>query len=309
MTISSVSKSRVARVLETTFGTTPATPTFLEFRRTSGNLRTKKTTVVSDEIHLDRNVRDEYMTAQDVDGSYAFELAHGSFDDILAAALFGTWTSNVLTNGTTSQSFTFEETVDTGGGTSAYSRYDGVMVSSLSLAIASRSSVKGTLTLMGQQESLDTAIVTGATYTAASTTPIMTANQVANLAIAGISPTPKIKNLTVNVANNLRIRDTVGSLFTQDFGIGPCDVTGTLDAYFESNALYQQVLNHGGGALSATIGGVANQKYTLALPNLRFLDGAKTLSGKNDDVMVSIPFRGLLDTGTGASISITRAVA
>lgn len=309
MTISAVSKSRVARVAETTYGTPPATPTFANLRRTSGNLQTKKNTVVSDEIQIDRNVRAEYMTAQDVEGSYGFELSYGSFDDILAAALFGTWTSDVLTNGVLSQSFSVEETIDIGGGAFSYSRFAGVMVDSLTLSIASRASVKGTLNLKGQQETLDTAILSGATYTASSTTAIMTANQLGSLTVSGVTPNPKIKNLTLTIANNLRVLDVAGSLFSQGFGIGQCDVTGTMDCYFESNALYSQVLAHGTAALSTTIGAVANQKYTLVVPNLQFLNGARQLAGKNDDVMVSIPFRGVLDTVSGASISITRKVA
>lgn len=310
MTIASASKTRVARVAETSFGTTPATPTFLELRRISGNMRTKKTTVVSDEIHLDRNVRGEYQTGQDPDGAYGFELSYGSFDDLLAAALFGTWTDNILVNGTLGQSFTIEETIDTGGGTYAYSRFSGAAVSSLALTIASRAAVKGTLNMMAQTETLDSAILTGATYTAPPTTRIMTADQVVgSLTVPGLATPPKLKQLSLTVANNLRTRPWVGSLYSLEFGVGDCDVTGTADVYFESNALYSQVLAHGTGTISSTIGTTANQKYTIAVPVAQFLDGARTLAGKNDDVMVSIPFRGVLDSVSGGSVAITRAVA
>ena len=310
MTIASASKSRVARVAEATFGTTPATPTFLEMRRISGNMRTKKTTVVSDELHLDRNVRGEYQTGQDPDGSYGFELSYGSFDDLLAAALFGAWTNNALINGTTGQSFTFEETIDTGGGTYAYSRFAGCAVSSLALTIAARAGVKGTLAIMGQAETLDSAILTGATYTAPPTTRIMTADQVVgSLTVPGLPSAPKVKQLSLTVGNNLRVRPWIGSLYSLEFGVGEIDVTGTADVYFESNALYAQVLAHGTGSISSTIGSTTTQKYTIAVPVAQFLDGARTLAGKNDDVMVSIPFRGVLDAVSGGSISIARGVA
>ena len=84
---------------------------------------------------------------------------------------------------------------------------------------------------------------------------------------------------------------------------------GTIEAYFESNTLYQSVLDHGGGAVSLTAGGTANKKYTFLLPAVKFLDGAVKLGGKNDDVMVSIPFRAIYDATTAGSIKITRAVA
>src|SRR5579871_994869 len=180
MSFAASSKTRVAYVAETAWGTIPTTPTFLEIRRTNGNLRTKKTTVVSDEIHLDRNIRAEQQTGQDVTGSYDFELSYGSFDDMFAGAMMGTWSTNVLKNGTTEQSFTFEETVDWGS-SKGYARFTGCEVDSIDLTFASRQLVKGSIALLGQSESLDTTILTGATYTAPNTNPIETAASFASL--------------------------------------------------------------------------------------------------------------------------------
>lgn len=310
MTIAAASRSRVAYVAETGgFAVTPTAPSFIDIRRTSGNLATKKTTVVSDEIQLDRNVRDEFMVGQDVSGSYDFELSYGSFDDVIAGVLQGAWTANAISNGSTQQSFTFEEAVDLGGGNLAFSRYLGCELNTMTLTFASRAAVKGTMMLMGKQEALDTAALTGATYALPNTNPIMTSVMVAALAIAGVTPAPKVKQIALTISNNLRIRDRVGSMYSEEFGDGSCDVTGTIDAYFETNALYQAVLAHGGGALTMTVGAVSGSKYTFSLPNIVFLDGARRLGGKNDDVMVSIPFRARFDPTSGASITITRGVA
>lgn len=308
MTIASTSRSTVAYIAESTFGTTPATPTFKKLRRTNGNLTTKKTTVVSDEVQVDRNVRDELQVAQDVSGSYDLELSYGTLDDILEGVALSAWSSDVLKNGTTGKSFTFEETVDVGG-SNTYSRFPGCYIDQLSLTVSSRALVKGSVSIMGLKETLDTAIISGATYTADNSNVIETGVTVASLSVAGLSPAPKVKSIAVTIKNNLRIRDTVGSLYTEEFGMGQCDVTGTLEAYFESNALYQKVLDHGSGSISFTIGSVTTKKYTFTMPLCRFLDGAKKLGGKNDDVMVSIPFRATYDATSGASITITRAVA
>lgn len=306
MAIASTSRSRVAYIAETVFGTTPATPTFKEFRRTTGNLRTKKTTVQSDQITLNRNVRDEYMVGQDVEGSYDFEFSADTLDDILAGALRGTWATNVLVNGVTEPSFTFEETIDLSG-SYAYHRFPGCRIDTMALNFASRKAIAGSINIKGQQQTLATAIISGATYTAATTTPVETAVNVASLTVAGASA--KVRSLSLNIANNLRGRETVGGLYVDSFGMGMCDVTGTIEAYFESNTLYQSVLDHGGGAVSLTAGGTANKKYTFLLPAVKFLDGAVKLGGKNDDVMVSIPFRAIYDATTAGSIKITRAVA
>ena len=308
MAFASTSKSRAAYVAETVFGTTPATPAFKNIRRTRGGLATRKGTEVSGEIQADRNVRDEYQLSQDVAGSYDFELSYGSFDDLLAGALMGAWATDVLVNGTLQPSFTFEEMVDIGG-TSKYFRYAGVSVSTLALNFASRASVKGTINLMGQKEIVDDAIVTGATYTTANTKPIACAHNVAALTVAGLTTQPIIKSLSLNIANNLRVRDAVGTLYTAEFGVGQCDVTGSLEAYFSDGELYQKVLDHGSAAISFTVGATTAEKYTFNLPKCVFLDGNKTLGDKNSDVMVTIPFRAVYDATTAGSIKITRAVA
>lgn len=310
MTIASGSTRRIAYVPETVFGTTPATPSFKTFRATGGGPRTNKTTGTSDEIQADRNVRDEFQLGQDVAGAYNFELAYGNLDDLLEGVLFGAWATDVLKNGVTAKSFTFEETVDLGGGNKSFSRFDGCMVSMLSLAIASRAAITGSVTVMGQQESLDTAIVTGATYAAPGTTPISTASaNVAALTVTGVATPPKVRSLNIEINNNLRTRPLVGSLFTDSFGYGRCEVTGTLECYFETNDLYQKVLDHGSGALSFTVGNAPNKKYTFSLPKIIFGNGERRPGGNNDDVMVSIPFRAVFDDTSAATIVLTRNVA
>lgn len=306
---SSGSTRRIAYVPETVFGTTPATPSFKTFRATGGGPRTNKTTGTSDEIQNDRNVRDQFQLGQDVAGAYNFELAYGNLDDLLEGLLFSTWATNVLKNGTTPKSFTFEESFDLAAGGKSYSRFDGCMVNRMSLAIAARAAVTGTMELMGQNETPDTAIVTGATYAAAGTDPISTASaNVAALAISGITPAPKVRSINLDINNSLRTRPLVGSLFTDSFGYGRCEVTGTIEAYFDSNDLYAAVLAHGSAGLSFTIGNASSKKYTFAIPKIIFGNGERRPGGNNDDVMVSIPFQGVYDSASAATISITRAV-
>ncbi|MDR7036111.1 hypothetical protein J2X36_000847 [Methylobacterium sp. BE186] len=310
MAIASGSGRRIAYVAETVFGTTPDTPSFKTFRSTGGGPRTNKTTGTSDEIQPDRNVRDEFQLGQDVAGDYNFELAYGNLDDLLEGALFSAWATNVLKNGSNLKSFTLEETLDLQGA-SSYSRFLGAVVNTLSLSIGARAKVTGAVGIMAQKETLDTAIVSGATYAAPGTDPISTASaNVANLTLSGVTPNPKVRSLTLEVNNNLRTRPLVGNLYTESFGYGMCDVTGTLECYFESNTLYAAALAHsGGGALSFTVGNAANKKYTVLVPKLILGNAERRPGGNTDDVMVSIPFRGVYDSTAACSLQITRAVS
>lgn len=307
MAFGSAAGSRVAYVAEVTPGTVPSTPTFKQLRVTGGGLRTNKTTVRSDELQPHRNVLSETQTGQDVSGSYPFELTYATFDDILAGALFGAWSTNVLKNGLYRQYFTFEETLELGA-TDSFSRFPQGMVSSISLDVTARQAVTGSFSVMAQKETLGTSIVSGATYTAPNTKAVMDASAGVTIGTVASVSGVKLRRIQFEVNNNLRIRPTVGGLYSEEYGEGQCDVTGTIEAYFSDNALYQKVLDHGGGDLNFTVGTVTTEKYTIDLPNVVFLNGGRPIGGRDSDIMISIPFRALYDGTSGASIVITRAV-
>ncbi len=309
MAFADSSEVRVAYVPEAAYGVTPATPSFKQLRLTGGGLSTNKTTGVSNERRPDRNVSGVFETGQDVTGDLPFELTYGSFDDIFAAALFGDWSANKLKNGKVRKSFTFEETIELGV-TDAYSRFTGVMVNSLSLSINARAEVTGTFSLMGQKEALDNAPVTGATYADPATTPILTASaNIANFQVTGLDAGAKVRSISLQIANNLRTRPVVGSKFSEEFGAGRCEVSGTVELYFSSNALYQKVLDHGSGSLSFEIGIASGEKYRFTLPKLIFGNGPPQKGGNDADVMISLQVQAVFDPTTGCSIMLERAIA
>lgn len=303
------SERRAAYIAETAFGTTPATPTFKLLRITGGGLRTDKGTSVSDEVRADRNVPDVLMTSQDVTGSYNFEFAADNLDDMLEAVLRGTWTTNVLKNGVTKRSFTFEETSNLGAG-QTFSRFVGVVPDTLSIDVTSRQIITGSVGLRGRQETPAAAILTGATYPAAGTTQPATASaNVGAVSVPGVTTPFRLKSISFQVANDLRVRDEVGSLFSNEFGAGRFAITGTAMIYFEGNDQYQAVLDHGSTSISLTFGVEANKKYTLLVPKARLGNGERQPGNNTSDFMLSLPFQGVYDGTTAASLQITRAVA
>lgn len=303
------SELRAGFVPETSFGVTPANPAFQLLRTTGGGIDLNKGTGTSDEIRPDRNTAAEYLLGLDWQGAYNFELSYGSYDDLLAAVFQSSWANDVLKNGVDQKSFTIEETL-TVGASHYYARFLGATPGKLDLQIAARRAVTGSVGIWARREVSDTAEVAGATYTAPTANPVLTASaNVAALKVGAINPAPKVKSLSISIDNNMRTRELVGSLYSEDFGAGNCDVTGTIEAYFESNDLYNAVLAHGGGELSFIVGAAANQRYGVKLPNIVFGNGKKSSRAKNTDVMVSIPFRAQLDPASACSIQITRNVA
>lgn len=301
--------TRVAYIAETTFGTTPSTPTFQVLRTTNAGLATNKLTGTSQDLRADGNVPDEFLLGMDVEGSYNFELSYGTLDDILAGALAAPWATNVLKNGMTPKFFTFEETIELGT-TDSFSRFVGCMVDSFSLDITARQAITGSFGLIGKSETLATSIISGATYTAANTKAVMTAAaSVGALTVGSISPAPLVRRVQLQINRNLRRRAVVDSLYTTEPGVGRCDVTGTIEAYFASNALYQAVLDHDSIALEMTLGTVTSEKYTIEIPVAKLGSGRRVVGGNGSDIMVNIPFRALYSSSDAASIIVTRAVS
>lgn len=89
-------------VKESTFGTTPATPTMQNMRFTQESFELNTSSVTSQEIRSDRQVADVIRTDVAGQGGFNFELSAGTYDDmILAAIQASAWSSPVSLTGLT----------------------------------------------------------------------------------------------------------------------------------------------------------------------------------------------------------------
>ncbi|KMO20382.1 phage tail tube protein [Methylobacterium platani] len=311
MGIASGSGRQLAYISETAFGVMPATPTMKVLRITGGALRSNKSTVTSDEIRSDRNVSDELLVGMDVTGTLNFEFSAGTLDDVLEAVMCGAWTADKLVNGTLARSLAFEERLDHGGGAYSFRRFLGCQINSLTLTVPTRGLITGSFTVMGQKEVVSKTPMAGVTYTAANTNPIETSSLGVGLQlqIPGVTDPVKVRSIELTIANNMRTRPLVGTPYTDSFGYGRADVTGSFMAYFESIDLYQAMLNHAAGSIVATLGSVAGSRYAITLPSSRLLDGEAAPGGNTDDAMITQPFRAKYDDTAKGSIVVQRAQA
>jgi len=86
---------------ESTWGTTPATPTMQALNFSSESFKSNNNTVTSDTIRDDRNVADIVVVGGGAAGDFGMELRYGDLDALLAGALQSTWTTtNVSGPGT-----------------------------------------------------------------------------------------------------------------------------------------------------------------------------------------------------------------
>lgn len=102
--LQSTNRTKLSKVREVTFGTTPASPAFKEIRNTSSSLNANPQTVVSNEIRYDRQLTDLILVGVQAGGDINGEISFEAFDDDFEEALQGTWSNNpyieVLTSDT-----------------------------------------------------------------------------------------------------------------------------------------------------------------------------------------------------------------
>ena len=298
------SQTRLAYIVESTYGTTPATPTFLNQRFTSESLNANIENRVSNEIRADRNVTDLIQVGADGGGAVDFELSYGSFDAWLESLMFGAWSSNILKNGVTQKSFTIEKTFE-GGATDQYHRFTGCVANSLSLDIQAKQVVTGSFDFIAKGATTAQAIISGATYTAANSNPVINAAaNFASFSMSGVT-SPELTSLKLKVNNNLRRQAVVGSLDARGVGTGRFEVTGEAMLYFTNASLYDLFLAGTASSLLFTIGGASSKNYAFEIANLKF-EKAEIVAGGNDqDIMAKVSFRGLYDN-TDNTLKITR---
>lgn len=298
------SQTRLAYITESTYGTTPSTPTMLVQRYTGEGLSANIQTITSNEIRADRNISDVVQVGSEVGGNVDFELSYGSFDLWLESLMHGAWSTNVLKNGTTRKSFSMEKTFETGA-TDQYHRFTGCIANTLTLSVQAQQIVTGSFGFLGKGFSSAQAIISGATYTAPNTNDVINAgNNFASLAVTGVT-SPELTSLNLSITNNLRTQAVVGSIESRGVGTGRFEVTGDLTAYFENEDLYELFLAQTATDLTFKLGGASSKNYVFDMDKIKFT-GAEIVAGGNDqDVLAVMQFRALYE-GTDNTLKITR---
>jgi hypothetical protein len=303
--VANSSETRLAYVAESTWGTTPSSPSFTNMRWTSESLTPSLQTVTSSEIRADRNVTDLVETGFQAGGDVSFELSFDSFEDIFESLLYNTWSTNVLKNGKTEKSFTFEKKFDIN--TNQYHRFPGSIVDTMSLNVQAREIVTGTFGILSKEMTTAQSQISNATYSSANTNQVLNASsQFANLAMSGLNNTPTITGLTLDVANNLRQQAAVGQKANIGIGTGRFEVTGTLNAYFENKDLIDALLNNSSTPLTFRLG-TGTDYYDITLPKIKFSSGQTVAGGNDEDVIAEMEFTALYDSAEDATMKIERS--
>jgi hypothetical protein len=305
MTIANGAQHSLHYVAETTYGTTPSTPNFSALPHTGTTLAVTKDAVESEKIRGDRQVEDFRHGNKTVGGEVSAELEYEAFDDLLEAALCGSWATDVLKAGTTRRSFTLQRKF-ADLATPEFHTYTGCEVNSLSLSVAPNSMVTTTFGIIGKNLSIATSPASGSVYGLdVGNSPF---DSFTGSITEGGSSIATVTSIEMSLENGIEPLFSVGSQVTNRPSIGRSRLTGTLTTYFESKTLYEKFLNETSSSIVLTLTDPDGNSYEIDLPNVKYNSGQPDVAGEGA-VTIAMEFVALYDTTDSSQIVVTRTDA
>lgn len=303
--------TRIGYVAETTFGTTPSAALQL-VRTTGGGLQPRQSTTSSEEIRADLRSSKPVRTGQWSQGEFGVEWSYGLADDFLQALLGGTWTTNVLLDGTVKRSFTLEQSfIDTNISPDQYLIHKGCRVEQITMQFALGAIVKGTLGFLGATPSIAQATVGNGTHTAPGTQSQWNCTDMVTDIEEGTALGTNITRVTgidLTIRRALRPNFQIGSLNPFDIGTGRLHISGQITQYFETDTLLDAWFAFESRAImvQASSNG-ANQVLKIELPKVKYTgDPQVNVPGPDGDCMVTMNFEAYADVGDAHMIRVTR---
>ncbi|HTV69839.1 MAG TPA: phage tail tube protein, partial [Rhizobiaceae bacterium] len=220
------------------------------------------------------------------------------------------WSTDVLKNGIAHKTMTIEKTFEQGA-TDSFIRYRGCRVNTMDLTLEARQIARVSFGIVGiGSPTPTTAILSGATYTAPNTNPVLNAaTNIGALTVSGVVGTPKIRSLSMSIRSNIYQNDVIGQYEADSHGLGRFEVSGSATLLFDTLAYYNAILDHSDVGLEFTLGAATGDKYTFELPALKLMNGSPVIGGNSQAVIMEVPFQAKYDAGIAATMQITREVA
>lgn len=306
-TLSTSNRARLSYIRETAFGVTPAAGPHRAIRFTGESLDFGIKTDTSKEIRDDRMTTDLILVGAGAQGGINGELSFKEYDDLIEAALMGTWTANELKNGAVERFYSIERGfMDS----NLFFLFRGMEVSKMSMDFKSGSINTINFEFMGKDANRTGATQLPGTRTASETFDVMNAvDGVGNIKENGVAMEAFVKSLKFDLDNKLRARDAIGTLGSISIGVGTLSVTGTMEVYLQDGTLYDKFINNTATSIEWTTSDGEGNGYTINFPRVKFGDAKVNAGSLDQDAMLSIPFTAIRDPGTDAEIIITRTAA
>ena len=291
-------------IVETVYGTTPATPTMAAIRHTEFDVGLDKDTLQSAEIRSDRNVTDLRLGQNKCGGTFGMEVVNDSlFEDFLSAVFCGEWVAGVLVNGVGRKSFSFlRHFGDLGAGNKPYHLMGGLEFGSCEIKIPTSGIATATFDTIGQTYVLGEAAPTGATLSAPTTTSPM--DTFTGAVQEGGAPIAVITEANIKFDNSMDRKFVIGSRNTLRPSRGRFSASGSITCYYESASMLDKFLAGTASSLSLQLSN-GTESFTFYLPNIKYTGGRVSVKDEGP-ITLNMPFQAIYDGVTGGAAKVTR---
>lgn len=306
MAFSQGSRAGLSYVVESTFGTTPGTPSLIQLPYTTHSLNLTKERVTGNDIQPDRMPRVDRHGNRSVAGDIAVDLRKGDYDPFLESAFFNTWSTNVLKVGTTPKYFSIE---DAATDIAQYRLFTGMAVSSLAVSIKPNQMVTGTFSMVGKDVTISGTSVDAVKTAASGNAPFDAYSGALSVGNAGgaLSSIATVTGIDFTINNALAPTFVVGSASTPQLEYGMATVEGTITAYFEDATLINRFINETETGLQVVVDDpTGSSDYTWLFPRVK-INGAEVPVGGPTARTISLPFVALYDTTEATNLKLTRS--
>ena len=296
------SRSSLAYIAETAFGTTPASPTFAKLPFNTHSIDLTKDRVEGNEIQSDRMTRVDRHGNKQAGGSVEVDLRKGDFDEFIESAFFSSFSTDVIKVGTTPKYFTIEDAAED---ISQFRKFTGMAVSGMSVSIAPNQMVSTTFDMVGKDMTqAATTASTGGTPTAASSNQPF--DSYSGTISDGGSAVSIVTSIDFSIQNSLAPTFVVGSDAAQSLEYGRAVVEGTMTVYYEDATLINKFLNETESTIEVSVDDpTAANSYTFLFPRVKY-NGASVPVQNPQSRLITMPFVGLYDATEGTNIKLTR---
>jgi len=298
---------RLGIVREATPGVTPANPAFQLLRLTSESLAFAAETQLSNELNPARQLADVIVSGGQSGGDVSYEVSSNpGFELLLTGVLANNWAGQVLTVGSLMFTHTIEKrfAIDpTNADPTKQYEYDRItraIIDSMALTFSPGGPATGTSTIIGGPYTIDSALLTGASYLPTGALPVMTGAGVLPITFtlpdASTSVGWCVSNLVVTFRNNGRAITCLGDTAAREVVLGrfECEITADVYINVQTDEMMRAFLNGQEIALTFTVNDQQNNSYKFTFPRVRIATATQQAGGTNQDVIMSLSMQALV---------------
>lgn len=302
-----------AFVVESTVGTTPATPAFTRMSFDTLKMEATPRTSESFPSYAKGQRGDVTRHGFGVTGQGKGPLLYGEYDTLLESLFQASWATNVLLNGYSQTAVTVEQSIPQGaGGALQYMRFLGVEASTarLTLQAGSDASVEFDFIGLGSEDATASAIA-GATYANPTNTNVLGSGaDIGTITMSGFT-LDCMKSCVIDFG--VADKEDQPKLSSNDAcgvsrGVMRPTITGEFYVEDEFIDIYNAARAGTEFALVIPIGSVTGEKYSISFPACEFVAAPLDVS---DSGPAFQPFTIMpkYHAATGGTCQVTRAIA